>query len=183
MMTKRGWWQQTPAPHLWATAHRVDCRCSLQNWQWAQWQTPKVGPTTTMQQYITCPQPHEQLLMGWIAGGMMTTQWQWQQWMTMTTNNKQWQWMTMRVAGQRSWQQGQDNEDPRTTTMDSTPNRHHGQLLVEMGCNEDGDNKKAPPPSLAADVGRGGFSFCSRWWQARYPPSLAITMGVVPYCI
>ena len=89
---------------------------------------------TNRKQYTTHPQPHEQLLMGWIAGGMlMMTTWQQGQddnddkhrTMTMSAGWQQQQddnneHRTMVMAGWQCWQRAQDDDDDEcraTTTL------------------------------------------------------------------
>jgi hypothetical protein len=107
---------QYPPPALWATACGVDCRWDNDRWQQQQkvvgmenhdsdkWQQMTMTMDNKNEWQGRWPMdntPPTPSLMGWIAGGMMTTrgaEWWW------------WQW---------GW--GQDNEDPRTTTMTAPP--------------------------------------------------------------
>lgn len=54
---------------LWATAHRVECGC----FQMTLMTTETGPPNHNNKWHTTCIQPHEQLLVGWITGGMTTT--------------------------------------------------------------------------------------------------------------
>ena len=113
--------------------------------------------------YTTHPQPHEQLLMGWIAGGMMTM-------MMMTRAGRDDDGRGDGAGHQVSTpalvyppcladdvppttfnNDDNDNDNDDKGRQGGPPPPQHPQLPpqatargVETGCNEDGDDEKAP---------------------------------------
>jgi hypothetical protein len=107
-------------------------------------------PTTTSpnDNTTTCPQPHEQLLVGWTAGG--TRGW--------TTDNEE-QLTGGRGMGmdRRTTTNNNDNEQRMTTTGMMTTNRDSDNKQQTMMTGTTTMIDRAPTPTLMSNCSSGGL--------------------------
>ena len=99
---------------------------------------------------------------------------------TTTTNNEQqqWWWMTMTMNDNNEWQRGRQDNEGRTMRTQGPPPQTVPPTATMGNCSWGGNGVQwgwgqregTTPLSRCKRKWGRGFSFCSQWRQARYPP-------------